>query len=72
MRGEVTIPQFRDRLETYLDITAAILRQHHLDELLAPVAPVAEQFGLSLPLGAKPRLRLSADGGDARLGWIAS
>ncbi|WP_440642178.1 hypothetical protein ACSHT2_14580 [Bradyrhizobium sp. PUT101] len=55
----MTIPQFRDRLETYRDITPAILRQHHLAELLARVAPVAEQFGVSLPFGAKPRLRLS-------------
>ena len=65
----MTIPQFRDRLETYRDITPRILRQH-LAEFLARVTPVAEQFGVSLtlhpddpprPLFGLPRIASSAD-----------
>ncbi|MDA9467158.1 hypothetical protein XH87_21680 [Bradyrhizobium sp. CCBAU 53415] len=79
--GRVRLPQFRDRLETYHDITPAILRQHHLAELLARVAQVAEQFGgrcRSVPsraCGSRPALRRRcAPGGrdDARLSLIAS
>ena len=65
----MTIPQFRDRLETYRDITPKILRQH-LAEFLACVTPVAEQLGVSLtlhpddpprPLFGLPRIASSAD-----------
>lgn len=65
----MTIPQFRDRLETYRDITPKILRQH-LAEFLARVAPVAEQLGVSLtlhpddpprPLFGLPRVASTAD-----------
>ncbi|MFB6419316.1 MULTISPECIES: mannonate dehydratase [Bradyrhizobium] len=65
----MTIPQFRDRLETYRDITPRILR-HHLAEFLARVTPVAEQLGVSLtlhpddpprPLFGLPRIASSAD-----------
>jgi mannonate dehydratase len=65
----MTIPQFRDRLETYRDITPKILRQH-LAEFLGRVAPVAEQLGVSLtlhpddpprPLFGLPRIASSAD-----------
>lgn len=65
----MTIPQFRDRLETYRDITPKILRQH-LAEFLARVTPVAEQLGVSLtlhpddpprPLFGLPRIASSAD-----------
>lgn len=65
----MTIPQFRDRLETYRDITPKILRQH-LCEFLARVAPVAEQLGVSLtlhpddpprPLFGLPRIASTAD-----------
>jgi mannonate dehydratase len=45
----LTIPQFRDRLEQYRDITPDILRRH-LAEFLGRVAPVAEQLGVSLTL----------------------
>ncbi|MET4386195.1 mannonate dehydratase [Bradyrhizobium sp. F1.4.3] len=65
----MTIPQFRDRLETYRDITPKILRQH-LAEFLDRVAPVAEQLGVSLtlhpddpprPLFGLPRVASTAD-----------
>jgi mannonate dehydratase len=65
----MTIPQFRDRLETYRDITPKILRQH-LAEFLGRVTPVAEQLGVSLtlhpddpprPLFGLPRVASSAD-----------
>lgn len=65
----MTIPQFRDRLEAYRDITPKILRQH-LAEFLARVAPVAEQLGVSLtlhpddpprPLFGLPRVASTAD-----------
>lgn len=65
----MTIPQFRDRLETYRDIRPKILRQH-LAEFLARVAPVAEQLGVSLtlhpddpprPLFGLPRVASTAD-----------
>lgn len=65
----MTIPQFRDRLETYRDITPKILRQH-LAEFLARVTPVAEQLGVSLtlhpddpprPLFGLPRVASTAD-----------
>jgi mannonate dehydratase len=45
----MTIPQFRERLEQYRDITPEILRRH-LAEFLGRVAPVAEQLGVSLTL----------------------
>ncbi|MGV7218965.1 mannonate dehydratase [Bradyrhizobium sp. UFLA05-112] len=65
----MTLPQFRDRLEQYRDITPEILRQH-LAEFLAHVAPVAEQLGVSLtlhpddpprPLFGLPRVASTAD-----------
>ncbi|KRQ02205.1 mannonate dehydratase [Bradyrhizobium yuanmingense] len=65
----MTIPQFRDRLDTYRDITPKILRQH-LAEFLARVTPVAEQLDVSLtlhpddpprPLFGLPRIASSAD-----------
>ena len=65
----MTIPQFRDRLEQYRDITPKILRQH-LAEFLGRVAPVAEQLGVSLtlhpddpprPLFGLPRVASTAD-----------
>ncbi|MET4042270.1 mannonate dehydratase [Bradyrhizobium sp. RT6a] len=65
----MTIPQFRDRLETYRDVTPKILRQH-LAEFLGRVTPVAEQLGVSLtlhpddpprPLFGLPRVASSAD-----------
>lgn len=65
----MTIPQFRDRLEQYRDITPKILRQH-LAEFLARVTPVAEQLGVSLtlhpddpprPLFGLPRIASTAD-----------
>ncbi|WP_082906004.1 mannonate dehydratase [Bradyrhizobium centrolobii] len=65
----MTIPQFRDRLEQYREITPKILRQH-LAEFLARVAPVAEQLGVSLtlhpddpprPLFGLPRVASTAD-----------
>lgn len=65
----MTIPQFRDRLDAYRDITPEILRQH-LAEFLARVAPVAEQLGVSLtlhpddpprPLFGLPRIASTAD-----------
>ncbi|MBR0850598.1 mannonate dehydratase [Bradyrhizobium diazoefficiens] len=65
----MTIPQFRDRLETYRDITPQILRRH-LAEFLGRVAPVAEQLGVSLtlhpddpprPLFGLPRVASTAD-----------
>lgn len=65
----MTIPQFRDRLETYRDITPKILRQH-LAEFLARVTPVAEQLDVWLtlhpddpprPLFGLPRIASSAD-----------
>ena len=65
----MTIPQFRDRLETYRDITPKILRQH-LAEFLGRVTPVAEQLGVPLtlhpddpprPLFGLPRIASTAD-----------
>ncbi|RXH07837.1 mannonate dehydratase [Bradyrhizobium guangzhouense] len=65
----LTIPQFRDKLDAYRDITPKILRQH-LVEFLARVAPVAEQLGVSLtlhpddpprPLFGLPRIASSAE-----------
>jgi mannonate dehydratase len=65
----MTIPQFRDRLEAYRDVTPKILRQH-LAEFLGRVTPVAEQLGVSLtlhpddpprPLFGLPRVASSAD-----------
>ncbi|WGD54237.1 mannonate dehydratase [Bradyrhizobium sp. CB1650] len=65
----MTIPQFRDRLDQYREITPKILRQH-LAEFLARVAPVAEQLGVSLtlhpddpprPLFGLPRVASTAD-----------
>ncbi|MDH6256575.1 mannonate dehydratase [Bradyrhizobium sp. BR13661] len=65
----MTIPQFRDRLEAYRDITPKILRQH-LVEFLARVAPIAEQLGVSLtlhpddpprPLFGLPRIASTAE-----------
>ncbi|KQZ99851.1 mannonate dehydratase [Mesorhizobium sp. Root157] len=45
----LTIPAFRDRLESYAGIDAARLR-HHLIEFLAAVAPAAESCGVRLTL----------------------
>ena len=65
----MTIPQFRERLEQYRDITPTILRQH-LAEFLSQAAPVAEQLGVSLtlhpddpprPLFGLPRVASTAD-----------
>jgi mannonate dehydratase len=65
----MTIPQFRERLAQYRDITPEILRQH-LIEFLGRVAPVAEQLGVSLtlhpddpprPLFGLPRVASTAD-----------
>ena len=65
----MTIPQFRDKLDAYRDITPKILRQH-LAEFLARVAPVAEQLGVSLtlhpddpprPLFGLPRIASTAE-----------
>lgn len=76
----MTIPQFRDRLETYRDITPKILRQH-LTEFLVRVAPVAEQLGVSLtlhpddpprPLFGLPRVASTADDYQALFGAVPS
>jgi len=65
----MTIPQFRDKLDSYRDITPKILQQH-LVEFLARVAPVAEQLGVSLtlhpddpprPLFGLPRIASTAE-----------
>ncbi|MCP3446686.1 mannonate dehydratase [Bradyrhizobium sp. CCGUVB14] len=65
----MTIPQFRDKLDAYRDITPKILRQH-LAEFLSRVAPVAEQLGVSLtlhpddpprPLFGLPRIASTAE-----------
>lgn len=45
----LTIPAFRERLESYAGIDAARLRRH-LIEFLAAVAPAAEGFGVRLTL----------------------
>ena len=45
----LTIPQFRDRLQQYRGIDAAVLRRH-LSEFLAQVTPVAESLGVTLTL----------------------
>lgn len=65
----MTIPQFRDRLDQYREITPVLLRQH-LVEFLQRVAPVAEQLGVTLtlhpddpprPLFGLPRVASTAD-----------
>src|SRR3954465_5150245 len=65
----MTIPQFRERLEQYRDVTPKILRQH-LAGFLGRVTPGAEQLGVSLtlhpddpprPLFGLPRVASSAD-----------
>ncbi|WP_271598277.1 MULTISPECIES: mannonate dehydratase [unclassified Bradyrhizobium] len=65
----LTIPQFRDKLDAYRDITPKMLRQH-LVEFLERVAPVAEQLGVSLtlhpddpprPLFGLPRIASTAE-----------
>ena len=45
----LTIPAFRDKLEAYRGINAAVLRQH-LVEFLQAVTPVAEELGVRLTL----------------------
>lgn len=45
----LTIPGFRDKLETYAAIDATILRKH-LAEFLAAVTPRAEELGVKLTL----------------------
>ena len=45
----LTIPGFRDKLETYAAIDAAVLRKH-LAEFLAAVTPRAEELGVKLTL----------------------
>lgn len=45
----LTIPGFRDKLETYATIDATILRKH-LAEFLAAVTPCAEELGVKLTL----------------------
>lgn len=45
----LTIPGFRDRLETYAAIDANVLRKH-LAEFLAAVTPRAEELGVKLTL----------------------
>ena len=45
----MTIPQFRDRLDQYREITPELLRRH-LVEFLQRVAPVAERLGVTLTL----------------------
>ncbi len=45
----LTIPGFRDKLETYAEIDANILRKH-LAEFLAAVTPRAEELGVKLTL----------------------
>ncbi len=65
----LTIPQFRDRLEQYREITSPVLRRH-LIEFLERVAPVAEGLGVALtlhpddpprPLFGLPRIASTAD-----------
>ncbi|WP_315834945.1 mannonate dehydratase [Bradyrhizobium prioriisuperbiae] len=65
----MTIPQFRDRLDHYREITPGLLRRH-LVEFLQRVAPVAEQLGVTLtlhpddpprPLFGLPRVASTAD-----------
>ena len=64
----LTIPGFRDKLETYAAIDATILRKH-LAEFLAAVTPRAEELGVKLtlhpddpprPLFGLPRVASSA------------
>ncbi|MGL4637919.1 MAG: mannonate dehydratase [Beijerinckiaceae bacterium] len=64
----LTIPAFRDRLDTYRDVNAAKLRQH-LIEFLEQVTPVAQSLGVTLtlhpddpprPLFGLPRIASSA------------
>lgn len=64
----LTIPGFRDKLETYTEIDAPILRKH-LAEFLAAVTPRAEELGVKLtlhpddpprPLFGLPRVASSA------------
>lgn len=64
----LTIPGFRDKLETYAAIDATVLRKH-LAEFLAAVTPRAEELGVKLtlhpddpprPLFGLPRVASSA------------
>jgi mannonate dehydratase len=64
----LTIPAFQDRLRTYRDIDAAVLRRH-LVEFLEEVTPVADKIGVTLtlhpddpprPLFGLPRIASSA------------
>ena len=45
----LTVPAFRDKLQAYRDIDAAVLRRH-LVEFLGAVTPVAESLGVKLTL----------------------
>jgi len=65
----LTIPAFRDKLEAYRDIDAAVLRRH-LVEFLAAVTPRAEELGIRLtlhpddpprPLFGLPRIASTAE-----------
>jgi mannonate dehydratase len=64
----LTIPAFRERLESYRDVDASKLRQH-LVEFLEAVTPVADELGVTLtlhpddpprPLFGLPRIASSA------------
>lgn len=65
----LTIPAFRDKLEAYRGINAAVLRRH-LVEFLAAVTPRAEELGIRLtlhpddpprPLFGLPRIASTAE-----------
>lgn len=65
----LTIPQFRDKLESYREIDAAVLRRH-LVEFLEPICRRADELGVKLtlhpddpprPLFGLPRIASSAD-----------
>jgi mannonate dehydratase len=65
----LTIPQFRDKLESYREIDATVLRRH-LAEFLEPVCRRADELGVKLtlhpddpprPLFGLPRIASSAE-----------
>ncbi|TPQ50635.1 mannonate dehydratase [Prosthecomicrobium hirschii] len=65
----LTIPQFRDKLESYREIDAAVLRRH-LVEFLEPICRRADELGVKLtlhpddpprPLFGLPRIASSAE-----------
>ncbi|MBT9292166.1 mannonate dehydratase [Prosthecodimorpha staleyi] len=65
----LTIPQFRDKLESYRDIDATVLRRH-LVEFLEPICRRADELGVKLtlhpddpprPLFGLPRIASSAE-----------